>query len=327
MTQEHPPPAGKHRKAVILGASGFIGINLARTLAQQGFEIVCFARNACEHWPAGSSVILGDLAAPPRQLFAAMEGSMVFHLASSTRPTAATDMAVAEIEANLIATVGLLEATKGSGCRWVFSSSGGTVYGQTDDLRISEEHPNVPISSYGTVKLAIERYYSLYRALHGVDSVIARISNPFGPHQSAAKGQGLIAALFDRIAGRTPVTIWGDGENVRDYVYIDDVAEALVLLGLGGRAGEIYNVGSGAGTSVIELVAKISAILRVPAKLVYAPARGVDVRRNVLDIRKIERELGWRPTHTLDEGVALTYDWRQGQSSAGQFRDPGQRLA
>ncbi|TGU93983.1 NAD-dependent epimerase/dehydratase family protein [Mesorhizobium sp. M00.F.Ca.ET.151.01.1.1] len=325
MTQDRPPLGDRRRKAVILGASGFIGINLARAMAQQGFEIVCFARHASEHWPDGSSIVLGDLAAPPRQLLAAMEGSLVFHLASSTRPTAATEMAVAEIEANLIATVALLEATKSSDCRWVFSSSGGTVYGQTDALQISEEHANVPISSYGTVKLAIERYYSLYRALHGIDSVIARISNPFGPHQSAAKGQGLIAALFDRVASRTPVNIWGDGENVRDYVYIDDVAQALISLGLGGRAGEIYNVGSGLGTSVIDLVKRISAILRVPAKLVYAPARGVDVRRNVLDIQKIGRELGWRPTCTLDEGIALTYRWRQGQIV--QFRDSGQRLA
>ncbi|MER8573379.1 NAD-dependent epimerase/dehydratase family protein [Mesorhizobium sp. M1409] len=327
MTQERPRSANEGRKAVILGASGFIGVNLARAIAERGIELVCFARHASEHWPAGSSVILGNLATPPRQLLAAMEGSMVFHLASSARPTAATDSAVAEIEANLIGTVGLLEATKNADCRWVFSSSGGTVYGQTDALQISEEHPNVPISSYGTVKLAIERYYSLYRTLHGVDSVVARISNPFGPYQSAAKGQGLIAALFDRIADGAPVTIWGDGENVRDYVYIDDVTEALILLGLGGRAGEIYNVGSGVGTSVIELATKISAVLRVPAELVYAPARGVDVRRNVLDVSKIERELGWRPVHTLDEGVALTYRWRQSHSQAERVRDSGQRLA
>lgn len=314
MTQERPQHANERRKAVILGASGFIGINLARTMAEQGFELVCFARYASEHWPAGSIIILGDLATPPRQLLAAMEGSIVFHLASSARPTAATDMAVAEIEANLMATVSLLEATKGVDCRWVFSSSGGTVYGQTDAAQISEEHANVPISSYGTVKLAIERYFSLYRSLHGVDSVIARISNPFGPYQSAAKGQGLIAALFDRIASRTPVEVWGDGQNIRDYVYIDDVTQALILLGLRGSAGEVYNVGSGVGTSVIELATKISAILRVPAELVYAPARGVDVRRNVLDIQKIQRDLGWRPVHTLDEGVALTYRWRQSQS-------------
>jgi UDP-glucose 4-epimerase len=326
MTQERQQRANERRKAVILGASGFIGVNLASALAERGFDLVCFARHVSEHWPAESSTILGDLAAPPSQLLAAMEGSIVFHLASSARPTAATDMAVAEIEANLVSIVRLLEATKGADCRWVFSSSGGTVYGQTDAAQISEEHATVPISSYGTVKLAIERYYSLYRVLHGIDSVIARISNPFGPHQSAAKGQGLIAALFDRIASRTPVNIWGDGQNVRDYVYIDDVTEALILLGLGGRAGEIYNVGSGVGTSVIELATKISAILRIPAELVYAPARGVDVRRNVLDIRKIERELGWRPVHALDEGVALTYRWRRNHSPTVRVRDSGQML-
>lgn len=313
MKQGHSLRLNERKKAVILGASGFIGINLARRLAQKGFELTCFARHASDSWPAGSRFVLGDIAAPSRQLLDAMDGAVVFHLASSTRPTAATDKAVVEIEANLIATVRLLEATKDLDCRWVFSSSGGTVYGQTDALQICEEHTNLPISSYGTVKLAIERYFSLYRALHGTDCVIARISNPFGPYQSAAKGQGLIAALFDRIASGRPVEVWGDGENVRDYVYIDDVTGALTLLGQRGRAGEVYNVGSGLGTTVNELVAKISTILGVPARLVYAPARGVDVRRNVLDIGKIERELGWHPAYALDEGVVLTHRWRQGQ--------------
>jgi UDP-glucose 4-epimerase len=324
MTHEHKPQLNLRKKAVVLGASGFIGVNLARKLAEAGFELTCFAHKASESWPASARVILGDLVSPPGQLLEAMEGAIVFHLVSSTRPTAKTEMAVAEIATNLMATVALLETTQGAGCRWVFSSSGGTVYGQTDAALISEEHTNLPISSYGTVKLAIERYFSLYRTLHGTDFVVARISNPFGPFQSAAKGQGLIAALFERIGNGAPVEIWGDGKNVRDFVYIDDVIDALMLLGERGRPGEVYNVGSGVGTSVIELATKISAILRVPAELVYAPARGVDVRRNVLDIQKIERELGWRPVHTLDEGVALTYRWRQSQSPIpGEFATAG----
>ncbi|MER9397243.1 NAD-dependent epimerase/dehydratase family protein [Mesorhizobium sp. M0615] len=318
MTQVGLHRANERNKAVILGASGFIGVNLARALAARGFALFCFARHTSELWPAESNIILGDLAHPPRQLLAAMEGSIVFHLANSSRPTESTDKAAAEIEADLIATVGLLEATKGLDCRWVFSSSGGTVYGQSDAVQITEEHSTIPISSYGTVKLATERYFNLFKTLHGVDSVIARISNPFGPYQSAAKGQGLVAALFDRIASGSPVEVWGDGKNVRDYVYIDDVTRALILLGLRGSAGEIYNVGSGVGTSVTELVTKISAFLGVPAELVYTHARGIDVHRNVLDIRKIGRELGWRPVYTLEEGIRLTYHWRQRQS---QLRD------
>ncbi|WP_189434612.1 MULTISPECIES: NAD-dependent epimerase/dehydratase family protein [unclassified Mesorhizobium] len=302
---------------MILGASGFIGVNLARRLAEIGVDLTCFARGVSDYWPIGSRVILGDLVSPPPELLEAMKGAVVFHLMSSTRPTPATGEAVAEIATNLMATVGLLEATKDMDCRWVFSSSGGTVYGQTDAARITEEHPNIPISSYGTVKLAIERYFSLYHTLHGLDFVTARISNPFGPYQLAAGGQGLVAALFDRIAGGRPVEIWGDGENIRDYVYIDDVTEALILLGQRGRAGAIYNVGSGLGSTVNELVAKISTILGVRAEVVYTPSRGIDVRRNVLDINKIEHELGWRPAYTLDEGVVLTHRWWQGQHHLG----------
>lgn len=314
------------KKAIILGASGFIGVNLARRLAENGFDLTCFARSATDHWPTGSRVILGNLVNPPSELLEAMNGAVVFHLISSTRPTAATGEAVAEIATNLMATVSLLEATRHVDCRWVFSSSGGTVYGQTDAARISEEHPNVPISSYGTVKLAIERYFSLYHRLYGLDFVTARISNPFGPYQSAIGGQGLVAALFDRIAAGRPVEIWGDGKNIRDYVYIDDVTEALLLLGERGRAGETYNVGSGVGSTVSELVAKISAILGVSAEVVYAPARGIDVRRNVLDIGKIGHELGWRPAHTLDEGVVLTHRWWQQRQLGGLAADDKRNL-
>jgi len=202
----------------------------------------------------------------------------------------------------------LLEAARVE-CRWIFASSGGTVYGQPVTEMIAEDHPTDPISSYGVAKLAIEKYFQLYRTIHGTDYVVARMSNPFGPFQLPTTGQGLIATLFDRIARNVPVEIWGDGDSVRDYVYIDDVVEGLIAIATRGRAGRIYNVGSGVGTSINELVPRISARLGVPARLVYAPPRGIDVSRNVLDVGRMERELAWRPGYTLDDGLAETHEW------------------
>ncbi|TPK22362.1 NAD-dependent epimerase/dehydratase family protein [Mesorhizobium sp. B2-5-9] len=316
----HGNPGGK---AVILGASGFIGVNLARTIAAKGVEPILFSRSRSPHWPAVSEVILGDLSAPPASLLDAIDGADVFHLASTARPSNSTAGAAGELIDNAAATVRLLEAAKGKACRWIFASSGGTVYGQTEAESIAEDHPNGPISSYGIAKLAIERYLHLYRRLHGTDYVVARISNPYGPFQSASTGQGLVATLLDRVANGERVEVWGDGGNVRDYIYIDDVAEALVRLAEVGAPGETYNVGSGTGTSINELIGKVSSLLGRPAKVAYTPARSVDVRRNVLDIAKIGSELGWRPALSLEDGIALTYRWLR----SGQVNEPADLAA
>jgi UDP-glucose 4-epimerase len=304
---------GKRKKAVILGASGFIGINLARALSARNFDVALFSRRQSQHFPLGCAVITGTLAAPPMELMTEMRGATVFHLIGTTRPTNSTALAAAELADNVGATVALLEASRSLGCRWVFASSGGTVYGQAQTQLVSESHPTRPISSYGVAKLTLEHYFDLYRTIYGTDHVVARISNAYGPFQSSATGQGLIAVLLDRISRDEPLEIWGDGENVRDFVFIDDAANALITLAEAGQPGETYNVGSGSGISVNELVQNISSFLGRPSKAVHAAARGVDVRRNILDISKIHRELGWRPVTSLNDGVALTWRWLRGE--------------
>src|SRR5262249_6839474 len=156
-------------------------------------------------------------------------------------------------------------------------SSGGTVYGQAQTELVSESHPTRPISSYGLAKVTLEHYFNLYRTIYGTDYVVARISNAYGPFQPSTTGQGLIAVLLDRISRDEPLEIWGDGENVRDFVFVDDAAGALIALAEAGQSGETYNVGSGSGISVNELVQTISSLLGRPSKAVHAGARGVDV--------------------------------------------------
>ncbi|WP_102960709.1 NAD-dependent epimerase/dehydratase family protein [Mangrovicella endophytica] len=299
-------------RAVILGASGFIGINLAHALIAAGYDVTCFARSQSPHWPPACRVILGDFVGPPAALLDAMRSALVFHLVSSSRPSADTAAAATELAANAGATAALLEETKDLACRWVFASSGGTVYGQPSAELIAETHPTEPISSYGIVKLAIEKYFALYGRVHSTDYAIARIANPYGPWQKTTTGQGVVAALFDRVANKRTIEIWGDGGNIRDFVHVDDAVAALIAIGEGAAPGRVYNVGSGRGTTVVELAGMIGTIVGTPADLVFRPARGIDVRRNVLDIGRIKNELGWQPRLSLQAGLEHTHCWLRG---------------
>jgi len=284
-------------------------MNLVRRLVDEDMEVVCFGRELSPHWPGQARAVLGDFHKAPDALLAELSGSTVFHLVSSSRPSPNTERAGLELEQNLGATLRILEASREGNCRWVFASSGGTVYGEAQTDRVAEDHPTNPISSYGVSKLATEKYLMLYKAIHGLDVTVARIANPYGPWQLGSKGQGLIATLLRKIAAGEPIDIWGDGEMVRDYVYIDDTVDALLTIARSAQSGSVYNVGSGIGTSINQLTAEISALLSADPVLRYAPPRGVDVRRNVLDITRITRDLGWAPKTSLAEGVSRTKNW------------------
>lgn len=297
------------RKAVILGAGGFLGINLAHALAALRIETLVFDRVFCDHWPSSARVMIGDIAAPPEALRAQMEGAVVFHLAGTARPSISTDRIGAEIASDIAMGVALLEWGRDCPCRWVFASSGGTVYGEASTPRIDESHPTDPMSSYGIAKLTMEKYFNLYGRLYGIDYVIARIANPFGPFQQPNTGQGLIATLFGRVRRGEVIDIWGDGENVRDYLYIDDMIDALVRLAGCGASARIYNVGSGTGTSITQLITHIAQIAGRAPVLRHYPARTIDVRRNVLDVERLKRDTAWTQRISLHEGLRRTGHW------------------
>ena len=191
-------PEIKYKKAVILGAGGFIGVNLARVLAAKGFTLVCFDRMASAQWPSGVKSVLGDFTAPPAELMGELDDALVFHLVSASKPLPSTSQTGDEVAVDLAGTLRLLEATKGRKLHWIFFSSGGTVYGHNDADVIAETNATEPICSYGIVKLTLERYFALYGKLHGVDHVIVRPANPYGPWQAPFRGQGLIAALLHK---------------------------------------------------------------------------------------------------------------------------------
>jgi UDP-glucose 4-epimerase len=215
-----------------------------------------------------------------------------------------------DVQTNLVATLQLLEAMRSFGIKdLVFASSGGTVYGPPLRAPIDEEHPTNPTTSYGITKLAIEKYLLLEKQLHGLKPVILRVANPYGERQRVEFAQGVVAAFLKRALANEPIEIWGDGAVVRDYLHVGDVAEAFAAA-LDYRGDECtFNIGSGSGTSLHELVAILGQALGRDLRVEYRPGRDFDVKSNVLCCEKAHKVLGWRPKVPMEEGLQRTVNW------------------
>ena len=237
----------------------------------------------------------------------AVEGmEVVYHLAGTTLPKTSNDDPVYDVRSNLVDTIQLLKACVAAGVRKVvFASSGGTVYGVPEVVPIGEDHPTNPISSYGIVKLATEKYLGLFHHLYGLDYAALRISNPYGPYQGQ---QGASSVFLNRIYAGQPISIWGDGGVVRDYLYVSDLIDALVRAAEVELPERVLNVGSGRGTSLNELVRLMAEVVGEQPAGEYLPARALDVPVSVLEIRRARAELGWSPKTELVEGIARTWD-------------------
>ena len=234
---------------------------------------------------------------------------VVHHYVWSSLPASANNNPFGDLSANVGGTLALLEAMRHrGGGRIVFASSGGTVYGRLQTCPVAEDHPRMPITAYGAGKATAEIYLGLYRTLHGVDCRVARISNPFGAGQAVARGQGAVTTFLDRALNKQPIVIWGDGEVVRDYIHITDVAEAIVALALRADLNDFdtYNIGSGVGLSLNNIIDAIEAFLNQKLEVRREPGRAFDVPISVLDISRAKTLLGWKPQLSFSEGVART---------------------
>ncbi|MDD5123591.1 NAD-dependent epimerase/dehydratase family protein [Methylovulum sp.] len=296
---------------VVLGAGGFIGTNLCVRLVQNGANVVAFGRSlGFARALTGCQWVVGDFF-NPRDLANILEGAdIVVHALSTVTPAKSNESPINDIEENLIGTLRLLELCKTKGvARLVFLSSGGTVYGPDVSVPTVEDEANEPICSYGVVKLAIEKYLAIYRQQQQLDSVVLRVANPFGPYQ-LPKGQGVIAATIQKVLMGQPPEIWGDGNVVRDYIYIDDVIDAILAAAQldGSQAPRLYNIGSGVGKSLNEVVNGIAEI-HGAIHIKRLPGRAVDVPVSILNIQRAERFLNWRPHTDWKLGLRLTYSW------------------
>ncbi|MDH6233065.1 UDP-glucose 4-epimerase [Mesorhizobium soli] len=307
---------------LVLGGGGFIGTHLVKALLSHGNLVTVLSRSPVD-------LVRRRFAdAAPSDRLKIVQGSFddeclldsilpicssCIHLAGTMVPAASIEDKIADIQVNLAGTVKLLEAaSRHSLPKLVYISSGGTVYGQSDVDRIPEDHPTDPISAYGITKLGVEKYLRLFHRLHGLPSITLRLANPFGPGQAEKEIQGAIAVFVERIIQGKPIEIWGDGNIVRDYLFIDDVVDAIIrALNYSGME-TVFNIGSGQGTSINEICARIAHHL-APFEINHKPTRSFDVSRNVLDISRAEAHLGWRPRISLDEGISRYVAWRLAQ--------------
>ncbi|MBX9686175.1 MAG: NAD-dependent epimerase/dehydratase family protein [Candidatus Obscuribacterales bacterium] len=302
-------------KALIIGGNGFIGSNLADCLLKAGHKVTSFDRYPSRYREADPRInyVYGDFANHGEVQEVVKGNDWIFHLAYTTLPASSNEDPAFDVRSNIIDTLQLLEACRESQVKKVvFISSGGTVYGVPQSLPIHENHPTEPICSYGITKLTIEKYLHLYHHLHNLDYVVVRLANPYGELQNPQAKQGAIAVFLGNVMQGKPITIWGDGEVVRDYIYIGDAAEALL------KAAEycpdeneprVFNVGSGCGQSLNEIVRAIRAVVGKDLEVVHHPARSADVPANVLDIERAKKCLDWQPEINLESGIRKTWDW------------------
>ena len=236
------------------------------------------------------------------------DGPIVHHYAWGSLPATANSNPTGDLIANVHATLDLLEALRrrGSG-RVIFASSGGTVYGKLREIPVPESHPREPITAYGAGKVTAETYLGLYRAMYKLDCRIARIANPYGAGQNLTRGLGAVTTFCARALSREPITIWGDGKVVRDYIHVGDVAAALVALA-GSEPSEefIFNIGSGVGLNLNEIVNELEAQLGRTLDVTRTEMRAFDVPCSILSIERARHNFGWQPRISLRAGIQRT---------------------
>jgi UDP-glucose 4-epimerase len=298
-------------RAVVLGGSGFIGRPLVKYLAGQGQQVSVYSRLSDPGLPRSKGVqyVRGDFVTGERLTEALAGADHCYHLISTTIPSSSSGDPLFDIETNLKPTVRLLELSRSLGVKKIiFCSSGGTVYGISKHTPIGEEHPLWPITPYGIVKAAIEKYLNMYFALYDLNYAIVRLSNPFGEGQRN-KLQGAVTVFIDHALRDEEIEIWGDGTVTRDFIYITDAVRGLATVAAHDSANRTFNIGSGAGCSLNELLKIIESTIGRKLRVKFLPSRSFDVPINVLSIARAKQELGWSPGISLVEGIQRTATW------------------
>jgi UDP-glucose 4-epimerase len=303
-------------RVLVLGGCGFIGSHVVDKLVSRGASVRVLDRRPEAFRAPILSVdyVFGDFSDTMLLSEALMGVDAVLHLVSSTVPSTSNLDPMADISGNLVSTVGLLAIMRQLDVRKiVFLSSGGTVYGIPKSDFISEDHPLDPVSSYGIVKVAIEKYLHMDHYLNGLNYSILRVSNPYGPRQGHGGVQGVIGTFLWKLARGENIEIWGDGKIVRDFIHVDDIAELCVSAMQSDRSG-VFNAGYGQGSSILDVVEAIFQITNLDVQPQFKPGRNFDVPRAVLDIRKAQAILGWTPQIPLQAGISQTWEWVKKQA-------------
>lgn len=296
----------------VYGANGFIGRSLMRRLVAENKNIRAISRHFdqsfIDEFRDHAQIIESDFSNNLTMVDTLQGVEEVVQLISTSSPGFGNRYLIDDIEDNIIPHVRFMQNCVEMGIRrYIFISSGGTVYGPTTHIPIPETHQTNPINSHGLSKLVVEKYLGLYSKTDGLECVILRLANAYGPGQILRKGQGLIPAILGRYKKGLPIDIYGDGSALRDYVYIDDVVGAISLaITTPGARNEILNIGSGIGRSVIDIIEAIENLLNIKLERHYISKRDSDVDANVLDVSRAKPVLGWVPMTSFQDGLKAT---------------------
>lgn len=301
-------------KVLVLGGSGFIGKNLCQTLASVGDSVTSLSLS-----PTNIQGVVDVCASYFDDHVLESEISrhdVIIHLVSTSVPSTADINVVKDVEENLLRTIKILDLCVAKKVKkFIFISSGGTVYGHTSQQPIKESADKRPINAYGTCKLSIENYIDYYSRVYDLDSVILRVANPYGPFQTTRKAQGAVAHFINNILTSANINIWGDGELIRDYIYIDDVVDAILKATNYSGEHRVFNIGTGNGTSLNQLVRALEHLSEISVNVSYTNSRKIDVTYNVLDCELAKKELNWQAKTSLFVGLKKTLEKAKNEKS------------
>jgi UDP-glucose 4-epimerase len=300
-------------RVLVTGGAGFIGSHLADAFLARGDQVT-----VVDDLSAGRTQRLDDdvvlhkisitdarsLTATARQL----RPELICHLAAQIDVRSSVDAPANDAEINIVGTVNVLEAARAVQARVIFASSGGALYGRDAPTPSGEDVPPLPESPYGVAKYCAEQYVGLFNRLHGALHAIIRLANVYGPRQDPGGDAGVIPIFCGRALRGEDPTVFGDGRQTRDYVYVGDAVTAFLAAADAGRPG-IWNVGTGTEASVLDLVSIISGITGEPLQPRFAQARPGELERSALAVSRAARDLGWHAQTRLADGIAKVYHW------------------
>ncbi|HET8625498.1 MAG TPA: NAD-dependent epimerase/dehydratase family protein [Gemmatimonadales bacterium] len=313
-------------RVLVTGGAGFIGSHIAEAFLADGWEVTVLddlSRGHERNVPKRARFVRADIRSPEaRQLLAEGRFDVLNHHAAQIDVRVSVNRPALDADINLVGFVNLLEgAGEGGVKRVVFASSGGVVYGETDVFPTPETDGKRPVSPYGVSKLAGEHYLHALGALRGFEGVAMRYSNVFGPRQDPKSEAGVVSIFVSRVLAKHPMTIFGDGKQTRDYVFVRDVARANVLASsvpLGPADGidaSAFNIATGQERTVLEVADAVMSVMGATVPLEFAAARPGELLRSTLDVRKAERALGWRPQHDFSQGLGELVAWFREEAS------------
>ena len=322
------PSQSAPRRALVTGGAGFIGSHVADLFIAEGYSVEIIDDLSSGHrrnLPDGALLHEVSVTSPEAAKVIREGGfDVVVHLAAQIDVRKSVADPLFDATTNILGTINILEAIRASGhkTRMAFTSTGGAIYGDFNTPPNVETFVKDPESPYAISKLAAEYYLAYYGRVHGVEHVSLRFGNVYGPRQDPHGEAGVVAIFCTRILEGRPLTIFGDGLQTRDYVYVGDVARAVFL----GATGEIpptgrvdaraFNVGTGVGTSVVDLARLLQEAAGSDAEIEFAPKRPGEQQESFLDAAKARETLGWEPQVPLSEGLAKTFAWAESLSAA-----------